>query len=127
MIGRIGVQPAKSVGIFRRAVFRNPQPGDQKLVIADHVQQRHLADDGPEQVRPLRQSGPHEQTAVGPALDGQVVRIGVSLSDEPLGRSEKIVEDILLVAEHARLVPFLAVLAAAAQIGNGHQASLLQK
>ena len=37
---------------------------------------------------------------------------------QPLGGRDEVVEDVLLALEHAGLVPLLAVLAAAAQVGE---------
>src|SRR5581483_11471204 len=69
----------------------------------------------------------HEQAAVGPALDRQLVPARVVLADQKLRGGNKIVKDVLLLAEHARLVPFLAVLTAAAKVGNRQNAAFFQK
>ena len=51
---------------------------------------------------------------------------GVFLVDEVAGCGEPVVEDILLFLEHSLLVPALAVLAAAAHVGNGEVSALLE-
>ena len=48
------------------------------------------------------------------------------LIDEVSGGGEPVVEDILLLLEHALLVPAFAVFAAAAQIGDSEPAALVQ-
>ena len=52
---------------------------------------------------------------------------GDLLGDQVLGRGDEVVEDVLLVAEHAGLVPGLAVLAAAAQVGHRVDAAALEE
>jgi hypothetical protein len=46
-------------------------------VVAPHVQQRHLADHGAEQLGPLQHHRAHQQAAVAAALDAQVRRLSV--------------------------------------------------
>ena len=53
-------------------------------------------------------------------------RIRVLLRDEPLGRGDEVVEDVLLLLEHPGLVPGVAVLAAAAQVRQGVDAARLE-
>jgi len=67
----------------------------------------------------------HEQPPVAAAADGQVLRTGVAVGDQPLACRNEIVEHVLLVLEHARPVPILAELAAAAQCGERKDAALL--
>ena len=49
----------------------------------------------------------------------RLVAVGVLVVDQPFGRGDEVVEDVLLLAEHSGLVPVLAVFAAAAEIGDG--------
>ena len=72
-------------------------------------------------------AAPTEQAAVRAALDRQVLGRGPALLDQPLGRGDEVVEDVLLLAEHAGLVPVLAVLAAAAQVRDRVDAAALQE
>ena len=126
VIGRVGVEPVELLGVVGRAVLGDPQFGDQEMVIADHVEQRHLADHGAEEVGTLRDHGAHEQAAVGAALDGEVLLVGVLFGDQLLGGGDEVVEDVLLLVEHAGAVPVLAELAAAAQVGHGEDAAVLE-
>src|SRR6476659_2767178 len=66
----------------------------------------------------LREQRAHQQPAIRPALNGQLLRAGVVLIDQPSGGGRKIVEDVLLLGERPLRVPLLAKLAAAAQDGN---------
>ena len=50
---------------------------------------------------------------------------GVLVGDQPLGRRDEVVEHVLLVQLGAGLVPLLAILAAAAQVGHGEHAAHL--
>jgi hypothetical protein len=54
--------------------------------------------------------------AVGPALDRQVRSVRPAVSDQPLGRGDEVVEDVLLLLAHARFVPLLAVFASAPKV-----------
>ena len=96
-------------------------------MVAQHV---HHADgreaDGVE-VRTLHLAGADQQTAVRTAADRQLVRRGVFLGDEVFGRRDEVVEDVLLVFQHAGLVPRLAVLRTAAQVGFAVDAALLDE
>ncbi len=47
---------------------------------------------------------------------GQFLSSGVTLFDEVFSRRNKIIKDILLLAQHSRFVPLASVLAATAQI-----------
>src|SRR6266508_4512916 len=50
-------------------------------------------------------------------------RLRVAVADEPFGRRDEIVEDVLLLRQHPGLVPFLAELASASQVGQGIDAA----
>jgi hypothetical protein len=49
-------------------------------------------------------------------LGSQARRRGPAFADQVLGRRDEVVEHVLLLEQRAGLVPFLAVLAAAAQL-----------
>ena len=59
-----------------------------------------------------------EQAAVAAAADGELVGTGVFLGDQPFGGGDEIVEHVLLLCLRAGLVPLVAILAAAAQVGD---------
>ncbi len=119
VVRRVRQQPAELLGVVGGAVLDVPGRAESELLVAHHVEQRRRADDGAEEVGPLGHRRADEQAAVGAAADGQLARACVQPSaDEPLGRGVEVVEDVLLVAEHAVAVPLLALLAAAAQVGD---------
>ena len=64
----------------------------------------------------MGERGAHQQAAVGASANGELRRRSVFVGDEVLSCREKIVEHILFLLKHARLVPGFAVLATAAQI-----------
>ena len=65
MLGWWGVNsPVVGVGV---AVLRRPTGTGKQLGVADHVEQRHAADDRVQQIWPLRKDGPDEQAAVAAA------------------------------------------------------------
>ena len=115
LVRRVGGQPAGRHRIVGRAILGNPERGDAEEVVAEHVEQRHAADDGAKQLRALSQRGTDEEAAVGATRDRQPIGRRHPLCDEPARRGDEVVEHVLLVAEHAGAVPALAVLAAAAQ------------
>ena len=95
-------------------------------MIAQHVRHRHLADRRAEQAGALREHRAHQQSAVAAALDGEAIARRVAALDQPLRRGQEVVEDVLLLLQHARLVPGLAVLAAAAEVGQRVHPALFQ-
>src|SRR5208282_4239157 len=72
----------------------------------------------PVKVWALRHAGADEQSTVRSSLDGELVPGREFLGDQPLGRGDEVVEDVLLVGTGPGLVPLLAVLAAAAEVGD---------
>ena len=68
----------------------------------------------------------HEQAAVGAAGDSEVLRRRVLLVDKIAGCGEPVVEDILLLFEHALFVPAFAVLAATSHVGDREVSTLLE-
>ncbi len=96
-------------------------------MVAEHVHDADRREGDTEELRPLGHDRADEEAAVRAPGDGQPVRRGVLLLDEILGRGDEIVEDVLFLVEHAGLVPGLAVLAAAAQVGLGEDAAVLQE
>ena len=96
-----------------------------ELLVPQHIKQRIAAPDGSEQIGPLRHRRAHQQAAVGASTNGEAIGRGVVVVDEIFGGREKVVEDVLLLLEHGRLVPRLSVLVAAAQIGQREESALL--
>ena len=94
-------------------------------MVAEHVEQGDGADRGPAEVGALGDGRAHQQAAVGPAPDGQPVAAGAALGHQPVGGGVEVVEALLLVGQHARPVPVLAVLAAAPDAGDGLDAARL--
>jgi hypothetical protein len=74
-------------------------------VVAPHVQQRHLADHGAEQLGPLQHHRAHQQAAVAAALDAQVRGLVTPLRDQVLGHGREVVVALLLVGLQRGLVP----------------------
>jgi len=68
----------------------------------------------------------HQQAAITAAFDGEPRSIGVTGLNEVFGASGEIVKYVLLPSEHAREVPIVTVLGAAAQIGLRENATLVK-
>ena len=81
MIGRVLRENGEIVGVIYSAKLIFPDVRVVKVVIAKHIQHWNHADNGTEQVRPLRQCSTYEQTRVGTAKYGQFSRSGSSCFD----------------------------------------------
>ena len=125
VVRRVAEQPAELRRVVGVAVLLGPRHAEAEPLVADHVEQRRRAHDGREQVGPLRQGRADQQAAVGAAPAGQLVRGGPALRDEVVADGVEVVEHVLLVRAHARAVPLLALLAAAAQVGDDVHAARL--
>jgi len=79
-----------------------------------------------EQVRPLRERRADQQAAVAASEDRQPLGVRVVLADQVFRRGDEVVEHICLRRFGAGLVPFLAVLAAAAQVRDRVHAAHLE-
>ena len=66
----------------------------------------------------LREHRAHQQAAVAAALDRELRRASVAALDQVPQHGGEVVEHVLLLRQVAGLVPRLAVLAAAAQVGD---------
>src|SRR3546814_14184775 len=75
---------------------------------------------------PLIRHFTHQQTAVRPPFDGKLILASYALSLQIFGSCDKIVKDILLVQQPARIMPRRAIFAAPAQVRNGDRAALLK-
>ena len=95
-------------------------------MVAQHVHDADGRHGRGEQVRALVGNRAHQQATVAAAGDRQLVASRVTGADEPLGRGDEIVEDILLAQPGAALMPALAELPAPAQIGHGVYATRLE-
>ena len=115
------------LGAVRAAVFRNPAPADRELVVAEHVHHAHRREGHARQLRTLCHGGAHKESAVGAAGDGQAVIGRVSFCDQVFACGDEVVEYVLLLQQHAALVPILTELAAAAQVGHGVDAALFEQ
>ena len=122
---RIAQQRWELVGVVRRSELGHPRPADRELVVAQHIHHAHGGNRRAEQLGSLGHRRADQQAAVAAAPDSQPVRGCVTVVDQPLGRGQEIVEDVLLVRLHPGLVPAASVLAAPAQIRHGVQSAAL--
>ena len=114
---RVGVEGLELVRVVGGAVVVGPGPADGELVEAEHVHDADGGQGGAEEVGALGHAGADEQAAVAAAADGELGALVYLFGDQPLGGGDEVVEDVLLVQLGAGLVPVLAVLAAAAEVG----------
>ncbi len=113
-------------GHIRIAILVHPRRARQQQVIAQHVQQRHLADNRPEQVRPLREHHAHQQPAIRAAHRAKLLLRRDLLRDHILGHRDEVVIDHLPLGLQPRLVPGRAELTAATDVRHHIDAALLQ-
>src|SRR5205807_607391 len=64
---------------------------------------------------------------VAAAFDRDAIRRRIPGVDEMFGSGDEIIEDVLLVLEHAGAVPRFAVLAAAAEVRKREHAAVLEE
>ena len=85
---------------------------------AHDVDEGHGRVHGAEEVGALVDHGAHEQAAGAAALDQQPVGRGPLLADQELGAVDEVEERVPLLHQHAVVVPGLAQLVAAADVGD---------
>src|SRR5208283_178067 len=113
---RILDQVCKPVRRVRGSVIRLPCPANRKLMEPQHIKNAHLRDGRAKQIRPLRKNRSNQEPAIRPTSDRDFMRIGIFLSNQRFGSRDEIVEHILFLFLDTGIVPFAAVLSAAAQI-----------
>ncbi len=115
------------VGHVRIAVFAHPRCTGQQLVVAAHVEQRHLADHRLEEVGPLHRDGADQQAAVAAAHDAEVRRRrDAPFAIEVFGDGDEVVVRALPVLLQRGFVPVGTELAAAADAGDDEDAAALE-
>ena len=126
VVGRDAFQEHRLVGNVGVAVFGDPRGAGEQLVIAQHVEERHLDHDGVEQIRPLRQHDAHQEAAIRTAHDAEPARARDIAADQILGDRDEILEGVAAAGFQRGLVPFRTELAAAADIGDDIDAALFE-
>ena len=96
-------------------------------MIAKHIQHTYCGQADCIQVGTLHLASTHQQTTIRATGDSQLLRRGVTLSDQILGSCDEVVKNVLLVFEHTCLVPLLAILAATTQRYLSIDTALLHK
>ena len=91
-----------------------------------HVVDADVRDHRPEELRVLREHRAHEEPAVAAALDGEPPGARVPGRHQVLGAGDEVVEHVLLLRRLPGVVPGLAELAAAAQVGVGEDAAVVE-
>ena len=126
MIGRVGEKRLELVRIFNRPEFSHVKGAIRRQLDAQHVVDADCGHDRAHQIGMLRKQCSHQQAAVASAEESQLFRARVFLLDQILSRRRKIIENVLFLREVPGLVPFLAELAAAANIGHDIDAATVE-
>src|ERR1700684_900140 len=74
----------------------------------------------------LRNQSAHQESTVAPAQDRELLRPRVFLLDQVFARGREIIEHVLFFREVPGLMPFLAELAAAADICHHKNAAVIE-
>jgi len=99
---------------------------DRKLVEAEHIVDSDLRQNHTKEVGPLVGASSDQEPAVASTLRDQLARRRPFLVDEELGARLEVVKHVLLVAHGAGVAPRGAVLAPAAEVGDGDDAAIAQ-
>ncbi len=120
-----GVRPqhVEHLRVVGGAVVGDPRRADREQVEAKHVQHPHPGQRDGREVRPLGHDRPDQQPTVAAAVQRELLAGGDAVGDQLLGHGHVVVEDVLLLAEPAAVVPGAAELATAAQVRHGEHAS----
>ena len=84
-----------------------------------NIHERHLRQDGLEQIRAQVDDGPHQEAAGAAALNGKAARRRVLLPNQELGAGDKVCERVLLDVQLAGFAPVFAHFPAAPDMGHG--------
>src|SRR5262249_3990087 len=118
LVRRVLENPGTVGGARRITVLRFPGSSGADLRIADHVDERHLADDRTEQLRALHHARAHQQPAVRAAPDAELPRRARPGAHEVLRPRLEGIERPLAFAAERRLVPAWPILPPAANVGD---------
>ncbi len=126
VIGRVASQIEALDRVVGGAVLDRGRGPEATPCPAQHVEVRHPADDRAEGVGGLHRGHGDEQPTVAVATREESSREGVAGRDEPARRRDVVVEGVLPLRPDGRLVPGAAELAAAADVGVGHDPAELE-
>ena len=96
-------------------------------MIAQHVHHTDLRDGHLEEIGALRHTGSHEQTTIRATNDRQSLLAGITLTDQILGRTDKVVEHVLLLQLRTCLMPFFTIFISATQVHLSIDTALLEE
>ena len=99
---------------------------DRKLVEAEHIVDSDLRQNDAKEVGSLVGASGDQKPTVASSLRDELARRGPLLVDEELGARLEVFEDVLLVADGARVAPRGTILSAAAEVGDGDDAAIAQ-
>ncbi len=103
-------------GRVTAAIFDGPCVADGEFVVAQHVHDADTWVGDFKKVGTLAHDRADEQSAIGAAHDTQLLGACVFVGDQVFGGADEVVKYILLLQEHATLVPGFAVFAATTQV-----------
>ena len=108
------------------AVLAHPRGPGEQPVVAPHVEQRHLADHGAEELREERRHVAHEQGAIAATHDPEAARRGDAARGQVARHGGEVLVAAHAAASRGRLMPARPVFAAAPDVRDRVGAAFLQ-
>ena len=124
MIGRNGEQVAKVRGRVGIAIFEGPLNSAREKRKPGHIEYPDLRYRCAEQRRVICGRSGRQKPAVAGTADGDLLPARPAFGDERFRGPGESVEDIALVLQHTKPVPFLTILEAAGQGDNSQDSAV---
>ena len=113
--------------ILGSAIIIGPACARCEFIVAQHIQHTYCRKAYFEQIGALRHTSSYQQATIGASGYGEVLFRCVFFFDQVFGCGNKVIEYILLLHLDACIVPGIAILAAATQVGHSVYPSMLYK
>lgn len=98
---------------------------DSEFVETEHVHDTYESQGTPKEFRPLVNTSSHKEATVATIFNAQFVGLSVALIDQELSAGNENIEAIMFLAKRASLVPFLTILATAANVGHRYNSPVV--
>ena len=123
VVGRIGADDLEiRLGLDRVAPFRPLRRRQRQALVqhgVEHVDERHVGDDAEEQVGRHVGDHAHQHAAGRAAVGDDAAAPGVAFPDQELARGDEVGEGVELLLALALRIPAIALVLAAADVGDG--------
>src|SRR5216683_2679617 len=127
VIGRVLQKRGKVALIVCSSEFFFPDMCMIEQVVPQHIEHRHHANHGAEQVRSLRHGSSYKQTRVRPTEDGEFLRLGAPSFNQPFRGGYEVIARDLPILSFGCIVPSEAEFRSAPDVRQGEQTALLDQ